>query len=336
MGEEHNLPAWRGGRPHYEVWYVTMSDGRTGHWIRYTLSAGRPPSARLWFARFDRDRPEPVLALNAGFPIERYVHEPEPFEVRVGEAVFRSGYLAGSLQGGGHEVSWDLEFQPGGVTYRPLPGPMYRGGLAPTKPFSPTVHTRFLGTVTVDGEAITVDAMPGQQGHLYGSRHAERWAWAHCGAFEGEGSRGDVVLQALTAQGRRGPLTTPFLTTVGLRWRGQWLRFFRLSRAIDYGLGVWRIDVANRRYRLTGRISADPGLMVRARYHDPDGTDRYCHNSELASSRLLLFERGEGGFEEVAELASAGTTHAEWAGRTPAPVDMAEHVDVTGEAPTPG
>jgi hypothetical protein len=265
--------------------------------------------------------------MNGGFPIERYVHDPDRFEVRIGDGLIRSGHLSGSLRGAGHEVSWDLSFEPGGPTYRALPGFMYRGGLAPTRPYSPTVHTRFQGTVTVDGEAIPVDGMPGQQGHLFGSRHAERWAWAHCGAFDHD----DAILQALTAQGRRGPLTTPFLTGVGLRWRGQWLRFLRFSRARDYGLGVWRIDVANRRYRLTGRVWADAGLMVRARYHDPDETDRYCHNSELASSRLVLFERGEAGFEEVAELSSAGTTHAEWAGRTAAPVDMAEHVDVTGE-----
>ena len=79
---------------------------------------------------------------------------------------------------------------------------------------------------------------------------------------------------------------------------------------------------------MAGRVAADPGLMVRARYLDPDGTPRWCHNSEVASSRLVLFERHSGGFEEVASLSSVGTTHAEWGGRTPAPGEFVEHVDL--------
>ena len=44
--------------------------------------------------------------------------------------------------------------------------------------------------------------------------------------------------------------------------------------------------------RLTGRVMGDPGLMVQARYSDPDGTPRFCHNTEVGSSRFVLFERG--------------------------------------------
>ena len=83
-------------------------------------------------------------------------------------------------------------------------------------------------------------------------------------------------------------------------------------------MGTWKIDVENRNYRVTGRIEAPARAMLRARYEDPDGTPRYCHNSEIASCRLALFERRAGGFEELVLLESTGTTHAEWAGRTPA------------------
>jgi hypothetical protein len=70
--------------------------------------------------------------------------------------------------------------------------------------------------------------------------------------------------------------------------------------------------------------------MLRARYEDPDGRPRHCHNSEIASCRIALFERRAGGFEEVAVLESRGTTHAEWAGRTPAAAVAREHVEVAG------
>jgi len=327
MSETDNLPAWNGKPGRYEVWFLTASDGQAGYWIRYTLLAptGAAPEARLWFARFDRDRPGQVLALNRGLPIERYTSASDGFDVRMGDALVRSGRAEGAISGAGHEVSWALSFDVGEPTYRLLPDALYRGGLAPTKPFSPNPRTHFTGTVAIDGEEHAVEEMPGQQGHLVGTRHAERWAWAACSSFQDDTS---TVVQALTVQGKRGPLTTPFTTFVGLRWQGQWVRFSKVSRRRDYGLGAWRIDVADRRFRLTGRVAADPASLVQARYLDPEGSERFCHNTEVGSSRFVLFERREAGFEEVAVLDSVGTTHAEWAGRTPAPGQFPQHLSV--------
>jgi hypothetical protein len=291
----------------------------------------------VWFARFDRDRPERTLALNAARPMDQVRDRADPFEVQIGDAQLTSGRAAGRLAGDGHDVEWELTWPTGGETVRLLPDALYPGGLAPTKPFSPNPDTKFSGTVTVDGETTTLDGVPGQQGHLFGTRHAQRWAWAHCTAFDGED---DVVLSALTAQGKRGPLILPFTTFVALRRNGKWIHLSKVSRQREQTLGAWRIDVGDRRYRLTGRVAADPSLLVQARYLDPDGTPRWCHNSEVASSRFVLFERQAGGFEEVASLSSVGTTHAEWAGRTPAPGAFVRHVELgtsdEGSGETPG
>ena len=248
------------------------------------------------------------------------------FAVRIGgDCLMSSGHAEGSIEDGAGTIRWDLDYPTGGETYRLLPDPFYRGGLAPTKPFSPNVDTRITGTVWVDGAAAEIRDAPAQQGHLYGSRHAERWAWAHCASFDGDEA---IVVHALTAQGRRGPYTTPFLTSVGVRWQGEWIRLGKLSRRRDFGLGTWKVDVGNRRFRLAGRIEAPVRAMLRARYEDPDGTERYCHNSEIASARLALFERRAGGFEEVGLFESRGTTHAEWAGRTPAAAVASEFWEV--------
>src|SRR5206468_11509277 len=126
----------------------------------------------------------------------------------------------GSVAGDGHQASWRLAWPTGEPTYRLLPDWMYRGSFAPTKPFSPNVATRATGELIVDGERIELSAAPAQQGHLFGTRHAERWAWAHCDALDGE----DAVVHALTAQGRRGPVLTPYVTSVGVRWDGRWIR----------------------------------------------------------------------------------------------------------------
>jgi len=304
------------GRGTYEVWFLTFTDTATGagYWIRSTYLAPRrgSGSAGVWFARFDPTGPTGTFGIHRAS--SSWSLFSQSFDTEIDGCVMRSGHAAGSLEGGGHSVRWDLEFGTGGPTYRLLPSVMYRGNLAPTKPLAPNVDTLVGGVITIDGVTSRVDDAPGQQGHLYGERHAERWAWAHCSDFEGE----EAIVHALIAQGRRGPFKAPYLTSIGVRWRGEWIRLTKLSWKRDFGLGRWRVGVDTRHHRLTGRIEAPVRSMIRARYQDPDGSSRYCHNSEVASCRLALFERRIGGFEEVALLESRGTTHAEWAGRTPA------------------
>jgi hypothetical protein len=280
----------------YEVWFLTFSDPASGrgYWIRSTYHAPRhgPASAGVWFAWFDPTDPTRTFGIHR--TSSSWSLDPEVFDVRVGEAQMSSGRAQGQIEGDGRQATWALEWPTGGPSYLLLPQAMYRGGIAPTKSHE------------------IVDA-PGQQGHLYGTRHAERWAWAHCSAF-GNGA----VVHALTAQGKRGPFRMPFLTFVGVRWQGQWIRLSKVGLKPDFALGTWRIDVQNRKHRLTGVVEAPSASLLRVRYEDPDGSARYCHNSEIASCRLRLFERRVGDLNQVAELESSGTTHAEWAGRTPA------------------
>ena len=327
MSEEDNVPRLMPNGRGYEVWFLTFTDPSSGrgYWIRSTFHGGPPGGQSMgsWFAQFDPVDPAATFGIHAG---ARTWSMPEgEFHVVLDGNSMASGRAEGLVAGGGREARWSLEWPTGEPTYHLLPPALYRGPIAPTKPFSPNVDTLVSGTVTVDGETIQISGAHGQQGHLYGSRHAERWAWAHCGDFEDE----DAVVHAITAQGRRGPVLTPFLTVIGVRWQGKWIRMMKFSRRSDFRtMGRWSVDVGNRRYRLTGRIEAPVRSLLRARYEDPDGTPRFCHNSEIASCRLALFERKAGGFEEVALLESRGTTHAEWTGRTPATVVENEFFEV--------
>ena len=317
MAEQDNISRVTGRSGVYEVWFITFTDPVTGrgYWIRSTYIAPKrgEASAGVWFARFDPADPGLTFGIHRR-SLDWSISALE-FDVRIDGTLMRSGRAEGSIEGGGHEASWDLQFPTGGETYPLLPQALYRGRHAPTKPLSPNVDTRITGSITIDGERSEILDASGQQGHLWGERHALRWAWAHCSDFVDE----EATLHAVTALGRRGPLKTPYVTFAGVRWEGRWIRLRRMSPKRDFGLGTWRVDLESRRYRLTGRIEAPSIALLRARYEDPDGSARYCHNSEIASCRLALFERRLGGFEELALLESQGTTHAEWAGRTPAP-----------------
>jgi hypothetical protein len=326
--EQDNLPRWRGERGRYEVWFLTASDptGRVGYWLRYTIRApvAGPPEPRLWFAAFDRDDPSRTFGVNAAVAPDRLRLRRDRFEVEMGDSIIELGRATGTIEGGGHRVRWDLAFPAGGPSFRPLPDLLSRRGLAPTLPFSSNPDTALEGTIEIDGDVRRLDRVPAQQGHLFGSRHAERWAWASCSSFQGDG----VAFQALSAQSRRGPLITPFLTFGGIRLGDRWVRLRGAGRRRDWGLGWWRIGLVGRAYRVEGEVRAEPQAMVRARYLDPDDTPRYCHNSEVSSCRLTVWERRPGGWQLAARLRSDGTTHAEWAGRTPAPGVGIEHVEV--------
>ncbi|MDP8956611.1 MAG: hypothetical protein M3N24_06610, partial [Actinomycetota bacterium] len=210
MSEQDNAPRLRPPARGYEVWFLTFTDpgsGR-GYWIRSTYHGGRRgrDSMGSWFAQFDPVDTTTTFGIHAG--AKTWSVMDTEFHVTLDDNSMSSGHAEGSVAGGGHQARWSLDWQTGEPTYHMLPPALYRGRLLPTKPLSPNVDTLFSGTVTVDGETTRITGAPGQQGHLYGSRHAERWAWAHCNNFEDE----DAVVHALTAQGRRGPVVTPFLT----------------------------------------------------------------------------------------------------------------------------
>jgi hypothetical protein len=325
--EADNRARWDGRRGRYEVWFVTLSrpDGRAGYWVRYSIRApvSGPPESRLWFARFDRDRPDRTFGLNGPPPGVGAEIRPGALPLLWGHATCEAGSARGALAGEGHQVRWDLGWDTSQEPFRILPPVFYRGLLSPTRPYSPNPDARVFGRIEVDGEEVALDGWPGQQGHVEGTRHAERWAWAACSAFDG-----GYAVQALSAQGRRGPMAAPMLTFGGVRIDGRWVRLRGAGRRRTWTLASWDVRLRSKSYRLEGRVTADPEDLLQVRYLDPDDRPRWCHNSEVASSRFLLWERRAGGWQEVAELASDGTTHAEWAGTTPAPGSFALHREV--------
>ena len=311
--ERDNLPRWDGRRGRYEVWFLTMTHGRLGYWIRYTLRTpiAGPPEREVWFARFDRDAPERSFGVHG--PAQGEVGPRGYFDV--GECLIEPGVARGRIAGHGHEARWDVRWEPGQPTVRILPPILHRTGLASTKPLTPNPEARFTGVIEGDGDRVDLDGAPGQQSHVYGTRHAERWAWASCSRFADD----RWAFQALSAQARRWPFLSPFLTFAVLRMDGRWVRFRGTSRRRAWGLGVWPLDLEAGDHRLEGEVRAPLEHLIRARYLDPDDTPRFSHNTEVASARLILWERRMGGWQQAAELLSQGTTHAEWAGRTPAP-----------------
>ncbi|MGH9389564.1 MAG: hypothetical protein ACRD1Z_08105, partial [Vicinamibacteria bacterium] len=263
--ERDNLVVWDGARrPHYEVYYLKLNDvpTRTAAWLRYTLLAPAPgkgdPVAELWGIFFFADDPKRNIALKKTFPIEEAVIARDRFSFRIGNAEITNSSARGGLERNGKRLDWTLRWEPNRESFRHLPYAwMYRAPVPKTKVISPNLSVRFHGEITAGGDRVILRGAPGQQTHIWGTKHADRWVWGHCNAFEEDS---EALFEGLTAQVKIAGRRTPPLSTFHFRYRGESHTFNRgrqlLRAASQYELGEWRFDLSDRHRRFVGRVSS--------------------------------------------------------------------------------
>ncbi len=198
----------------------------------------------------------------------------------------------------------------------------------------PHADLRIDGTVTLAGERLELSGARGAQAHLWGSKHAERWAWAHCSDFTDPGGAAvpdafiDAVSVVVARFGREVGPSTPvvgrfdgedFLSTSPLRV---------VRNPSTFALTGWRFEAVDGSRRLVGEVDADRERLAGVTYHDPDGELAYCYNSETASMRVHVYERARrvGGWAHRETLVANGRTHFEYAQRSPVPDTGAAHL----------
>jgi hypothetical protein len=215
----------------YEAWYLVVA-GR--FWIRSTVVGGE---TALWLVSF------------AGTRSARKETAP-----RAGPGELTSGRIAGAR--------WELSLEPLAGPADPVP-----------RLLRPLSKTRFVlsapallvsGFVEVDGVRHELEHAPGHQGHVCGSRHADRFGWAHASHADG-------------------------------RW---------VDLLVARGLGLANGKLSLRGKNAPGRLEAGRFTVEAARetfvgvtYHDPDGTPLYCYHSERGRLRGPGFQTDEAALE---------------------------------------
>jgi hypothetical protein len=317
--EKDNIAVWDGKtRGWYEVWYFKWNDAGSGAavWLRYTilipLEGRGEPVGELWAIVFDRRNPGANCAFKRTLPMADVVLDRNAFGITIDDSVLTHTAARGHIgDGHGEGISWDLSVVPGDETFRHFPSEiMYRAALPKTKVVAPNLSCTYSGTVTVRGKTFKFDGAPGHQAHIWGTKHAARWAWANCNAFDGLG-RG-TVLEALTAQIKLGRGMSPPLSVACLKLDGREYAFNGLrnmfSTVTEYDVRRWELAAEGGGHLLKVHVACDPVHMVGVNYRDPDGEGRVCHNTKVADARVELFERKTGGgLELVRELRSSGT-----------------------------
>jgi hypothetical protein len=328
MGGNLNALQWDGSDGHYEVYYLSATDraSRCGLWIRYTMVAPEPgvgeATCSLWFMAMDPERGT-VIGRKRSWPVASLVATTDPFELRIGDATLTDG----GMSGGFDDVSWDLTWASHLPAAEPVHPLLRRAKLAKTVLTIPHPDVEAEGTVRFGDRELTVERMSGGQAHLWGSKHAARWAWAHCNDLEtldGE-PRPDTFIDGVSVfVPRFGREIGPNTPLVG-RFGGQDFRSIgplQVTRNDShFDLTSWRVEARAGDRRVVADVDADRDQLAGVTYHDPDGDLAYCYNSETASMRVRVWEKDR----PVEELVAPGRAHFEYAQREPIP-DLPLHV----------
>ena len=249
-----NALRWDGRPGWYEVWYLIVA-GR--FWLRYTLHVPSDPQAEgeaaLWLASFDGV----PSARKEVFPLDAFRTSAAGWPLELGSATLADSRATGP--------GFDLDLRALAAPADPLP-----------RVVRPLARTRFLlaqPVVEVSGtiDGVELDRALGTQAHVFGTRHAERFAWAHAGMRDGS------YVELLTAKAKGLP---------ELSFRNGGFARGTLEPAL------WRIGGY--------RVEADPADFLGVTYRDPDGTPLYCYHSE----RARLFWPGRGTVGAAFEIAT--------------------------------
>ncbi|HEX2239997.1 MAG TPA: tocopherol cyclase family protein [Actinomycetota bacterium] len=324
-GDENRM-RWDGlTRGFMEVWYVTLHHRRTGvgAWFRYTLTAPKDsslePYCELWAFYFD---PEGKRSFSGKkrFGIDRLaprIGRDDGALIRIEDAFLSENHLEGQVTAGDRTLAWSLDFQPQQRCFQHLPAQIRDrvAGRASTL-CSPNLSVPFYGTIELDGETLELEGDPGSQTHRWGRAHARAWAWAHCSAFD-EGD--SAIFEGLAAVPSLGSLPSPTVTFLYLEHEGQALGFNDLRQSLAarsrFELPTWAFTAKNDSWKIAGAVRVKLDRTVQVRYDDPDGTARYCANSELGDLAIEIYRRESAVWRHHASLTATGTAPAEFGRR---------------------
>ncbi|MEW6057512.1 MAG: tocopherol cyclase family protein [Bdellovibrionota bacterium] len=303
--QRDNLPQWnKKSQGFYEVWYLKLNlppaNGKAGPalWLRFTTLSSRTglkKVAETWAIFFDPLAPggSQKLALKNTASPSAYSSQANG-TIQIEDCTLGSGFTSGSVVSRGQRIEWDLRFEPNSHTFFHVPQVLQKLKLTKSIVCKPNISIQFKGHFKVNEKTYECDDTPGCQGHIWGQKHAQEWAWSHCNFFEGS----DAVVEALTARVKFGEIvTSPRLSALYLQYKGERFEFNNLVDAFsiksEYSLTSWKFSADKGSLRIQGEIACDVKDLVALTYEDTDGSFLYCNHSELASMNVSVYFKGK-------------------------------------------
>jgi hypothetical protein len=269
------------------------------------------------------------LARRAVFPAGELEAHDGPFRLSLAGADLSDRGAAGAI---GDDAAWELSWEPRLRPYAFVHPLVARAGVARTELVLPHADLAISGTVRIGDRVLDIEGARGAQAHLWGTRHAARWAWTHCNDFHDPGGepRRDTFVDAVSVHVERlGREIGPSTPVVG-RFRGEDFVAtgpVAIVRARSrFGPSTWRFEARDGKRTIVAEVDTPRETLAGVTYHDPDGRPAYCANSEVASMRVLVWDRtarGRSGWTLRDTLVAHGRAHFEYGQRAPIPgVDL--------------
>jgi hypothetical protein len=322
-GTENHM-RWDGrSKNFFEAWYVTANHlaSGCGLWLRYTITVPQsgPGYCELWGALFDVTGKR-NFAGKERYPLDRLgtpLGRDDGALLRISDAWIAENHLEGAVARGDRSLEWSLDFAPADACFQHLPA-LLRSRLEKRMSVvcAPNLDIGVTGSLTIDGYTMEFSGDPAQQGHRWGRRHPETWAWAHCSVWDGEDS---AVFEAVAAKTSVGILPAPTSTLVYLKLDDEDLAFTDLKAALTsrsrYEMPTWAFTAKNDTYKIAGAARMTVRHAIQVRYVDPAGAERFCVNSEVADVAIEIYRRETMGWVHHRSLTSTRFGHLEF-GRT--------------------
>jgi hypothetical protein len=288
-----------GTRGHYESYFTRANhpERALAFWIRYTMFAPRGTSegavGELWAVYFDGEKRK-ITALKEVLPFARCRFARHGLDVRVGESTLDDRALSGAATMGDQRIAWSLAYRASESPLLLLPERLYRTPFPKAKALvgSPLAH--FDGTLEINGQRIEVSDWVGSQNHNWGEKHTDRYAWGQVAGFD---DAPDAFFECATARIKLGPVLTPPMTPMVLRYQGEEYRLSSLVQTLratgKYDYFTWELASHARHVSIEATFRAQREDFVALRYPNPPGGDKTCLNSKLAGCELVLKVSGK-------------------------------------------
>jgi len=304
----------------YEVYYLTVNHKKSGRsfWLRSTLlKTTKPDETRfgaLWLAAFDPQGSN--LACHRYYPRSECRFAPGELALEIADSRLEEGHWRTAFEADGHNMSWDLNWQPHALDLWLVPQFIRSTGFNKADVCVPNVDIALYGHIKIDGEIFEFTGDPAAQSHHWGRHYSRGWLWAHCNDFDGApGAWFEMLAVDLFGLG-------PWRMPVCMLAYGEGDQSMAVTVPLDmtksrasYERGVWLAEFEKNGLRLELRISAPANGFVALPYISPHGENYTCHNSCLCDAELRLFRQRCSCMETLRELHSSGGAHAEFCTR---------------------
>ena len=131
------------------------------------------------------DRDGARFARKATHPIDALTAERDPFRLTLAGADLSDRGMAGAFE----DVAWELSWEPSLPAAEHVDPLLRRAGIAKTILVLAHPDLAVSGTVRFADRELVLEGARGGQAHLWGSKHASRWTWAHANDLRSAGGR---------------------------------------------------------------------------------------------------------------------------------------------------